>query len=55
MGVTFNFGEFAASRTICGDTLQEMGTRNEKIYVMTADLMRTCSVKGCKASVSHSE
>lgn len=50
MGVTFNFGEFAASRTICGDTLQEMGTRNEKIYVMTADLMRTCSVKGCKAS-----
>lgn len=48
MGVTFNFGEFAASRTICGDTLQEMGERNGKIYVMTADLMRTCSVKGCR-------
>ncbi len=48
MGVTFNFGEFAASRTICGDTLQAMGERNDKIYVMTADLMRTCSVKGCK-------
>lgn len=48
MGVTFNFGQFAASRTICGDTLQEMGERNKKIYVLTADLMRTCSVKGCK-------
>ncbi len=48
MGVTFNFGEFAASRTICGDTLQAMGEKNDKIYVMTADLMRTCSVKGCK-------
>lgn len=50
LGVTFNFGEFAASRTVCGDTLREMGERNHKIYVMTADLMRTCSVKGCKES-----
>jgi len=48
MGITFNFGEFAASRTICGDTLREMGERNKNIYVLTADLMRTCSVKGCK-------
>jgi len=50
MGITFNFGEFAASRTVCGDTLREMGERNENIYVLTADLMRTCSVKGCKES-----
>lgn len=48
MGVTFNFGEFAASRTIAGDTLKELGAERNDIYVMTADLMRTCSIKGCK-------
>lgn len=48
MGVTFNFGEFAASRTIAGDTIKELGVQRKDIYVMTADLMRTCSIKGCR-------
>ena len=48
MGTTFNFGEFAASRTIAGDTIKELGMQRNDIYVMTADLMRTCSIKGCR-------
>lgn len=48
MGVTFNWGEFAASRTIAGDTMKELGMERKEIFVLAADLARTCSIKGCK-------
>ncbi|HHX75653.1 MAG TPA: transketolase family protein [Firmicutes bacterium] len=38
MGVTFNFGQFFLSgRTVIGDTLHEIGLKNDKLWVLTAD------------------
>lgn len=38
MGVTFNFGQFFISgRTVIGDTLHEIGLKNDKLWVLTAD------------------
>ncbi|NLN06237.1 MAG: transketolase family protein [Firmicutes bacterium] len=38
MGVTFNFGQFFLSgRTVIGDTLHEIGLKNDKLWVLTPD------------------
>jgi transketolase len=38
MGVTFNFGEFTSGRTVIGDTLDEIGKKDDRLYVVTADI-----------------
>ncbi|MGI5963323.1 MAG: transketolase family protein [Lawsonibacter sp.] len=38
MGVTFNFGELMSGRTVIGDTLDEIGKTNDRLYVVTSDI-----------------
>ena len=38
MSETFNFGEFFSGRTVIGDTLHEIGLKDERLYVVTSDI-----------------
>ena len=37
MGVTMNFGTMMSSRSVVGETLHEIGLKNERLWVLTAD------------------
>lgn len=38
MGVTFNFDVLTSGRTVIGDTLDEIGKKDERLYVVTSDI-----------------
>lgn len=38
MGVTFNFDALTSGRTVIGDTLDEIGKKDERLYVVTSDI-----------------
>ena len=38
MAGSFNFGEWISARSVIGDTLDEIGKTNEKLFVCTPDV-----------------